>query len=696
MNTVRQITGFMLTAIHIVVFTSDLAAQEIGWTGKENHQFFDGMILNEENDKSATELKEMLDIWLEKPLCINSEEVRQLADYGLISIFQFNKLKEYRLMYGDLLSVYELKNIDGWKIDLAQKISPYVNADCQAMPSRSGYHYEKKLKHQLVLKTSFDLQKSRGYLDLTDEDGQLSSYYQGNPIRTGLRYDVSFSNRIESGFRLEKDQGEPWVLDNRLAKVTYPMVDHFSGYIKLNFKRILKTVILGDYRMVFGYGLNYSGGSMMAGSQEGLAYPAHRIRANTSVSETGYLSGASIYLQKGHFGLTGFFSYRNHSGTSVTTDSLGGKPVSFSAFDNSGLHRSISEIDRRKAISEKIYGGHLVFMNNWLKIGLISYYNELSIPIREKTEPYSLFRYSGSSNLISGLTFATWLRRIRFVSEMSISKNKGLGLIAGAELIPLDGMALIFLYRYIGRSYENLHSSGFEGGSNNQSGVRAILNMETEWGWNINLLADVSRYYWVSYQMNAPARKWHVMIMAEKTWRDRGAVYLSGKYQKSFMNPLTNGRITHPVPGTKLNFRIEGRQTVNRRVELKSRIEFNRYISPGKEDPSGWLLFQDFGYRPSGVPAHLWFRIGYFESEDYETRIYAYENDVLYDFSSFMHDGKGMRSVLMLKFSPWKWLDFWFRISTVKYLDRPAIGTGWDEIRENHLEKVELQVRVKN
>jgi len=60
------------------------------------------------------EWRELIDHWLENPLHINSEEADLLFEARLVSRHQLNKLREYRLKYGDLLSVYELSFVDGW------------------------------------------------------------------------------------------------------------------------------------------------------------------------------------------------------------------------------------------------------------------------------------------------------------------------------------------------------------------------------------------------------------------------------------------------------------------------------------------------------------------------------------------------------------------------------------------------------
>jgi len=688
----------LLTLMAFSINEAAMAQENTSKRAEENHQFFDGIVMEEEDNAPATELKEMLDLWLEHPLNVNSEEAGHLAEQGLISIFQLNKLKEYRMMYGNLLSIYELKNIDGWNLDLAQKVAPYLStgenpeAVDLSSPQRDRCH------QQLVLKTSVNPELRKGYKENGEDSIPVQPHYLGSPFRMSLRYDLTIGKLFEFGLRMEKDQGEPLMLKNELLKIEYQGVDHLSAFIKFNFRRLLKTVIIGDYRMAFGYGLNYSGGSMMSGTAEGLIYPAHRHRANTSMSESGYLRGASVYLQKGHIGLTGFISFNKFDGTSIETDTMDGKPISFSSIDISGLHRTASEISQRKLITEQIYGGHLVFMNNWLKLGLISYYSCFDIPMELHHEPYARFRFSGKSNLISGLTMAIWLRRIRVASEFSISRNKALALIAGAEFIPVNGISLNLIYRHFDRDYQNLHGSGFNSGSNNdnETGVQAVIRMETAAKWLISLIADVSETRWVSYQLNAPSRKWFAMLAAERAWRDKGGIYLYAKYRKETMkNPGEYSRVIHPVYGYRMNFRLEGRYMVLKRFTFKTRAENNLYYIQGGSYQSGWLFMQDIGYTPLHLPFHVWMRIGFFESEGYETRLYAYENDVLYDFSSFMHDGKGLRAVLLMKYSPWKWLDCWFRISSVNYRDRPVISSGWDEVEGSRLEEIEVQIRIK-
>lgn len=435
----------------------------------------------------------------------------------------------------------------------------------------------------------------------------------------------------------------------------------------------------------------------MAGKGLGLAYPSHRLRANTSMSESGFLRGIASYLCHGRKNLTLFYSSLKLDGTSIQYDTLS-NPLSFSSIDYSGLHRSANETSQRKRIAETLFGGHFIYTNNWLKLGLISYYHEMSIPVRTKPEAYAIFRYSGRTNLINGLTMAVWLRRIRFASELSISKNGGFCLVSGFEFIPVDGISIDLAYRYFSRDYQNLHGSGFQGGNNddNETGIQWHIRMETASRWLINLTADVGSNRWVTYQLPAPSRQWAALVSTERAWRDMGGIYFSARYRKMTSKPADQfTRIIHPGYQEQINLKLEGRYSVLKRFDLKTRMEMNYLRENMQPGFRGWLFFQDIGYTAVSWPMHIWLRIGFFDSEAYETRLYAYENDVLYDFSSFMHDGKGTRAVFLVKYSPYQWLDLWFRISSVNYRDRKVISSGWDEIEGNRMEEIEFQLRIK-
>lgn len=83
----------------------------------------------------------------------------------------------------------------------------------------------------------------------------------------------------------------------------------------------------------------------------------------------------------------------------------------------------------------------------------------------------------------------------------------------------------------------------------------------------------------------------------------------------------------------------------------------------------------------------------YFETGSYDSRIYAYESDVLYSFSIPAFSGKGYRFYLNLSFAASKRLTCWLRLAQTYYPDQSKIGSGLEEI--NGSRKTEVRAQLK-
>ena len=111
---------------------------------------------------SLEEWQDIIDQWLENPLCINSREADWLMEYKIINLYQLNKLKEYRLIYGDLLSVYELSFIEGWDFQTVRKVIPLVTAGI-SNETRSFKKFNPRfLRQSLILENCFQYRKKQG------------------------------------------------------------------------------------------------------------------------------------------------------------------------------------------------------------------------------------------------------------------------------------------------------------------------------------------------------------------------------------------------------------------------------------------------------------------------------------------------------------------------------------------------------
>ena len=88
-------------------------------------------------------------------------------------------------------------------------------------------------------------------------------------------------------------------------------------------------------------------------------------------------------------------------------------------------------------------------------------------------------------------------------------------------------------------------------------------------------------------------------------------------------------------------------------------------------------------------------RLMYFETDDYNSRLYAYENDVLYSFSIPVFYDKGYRYYVNLNYDLGKKLTLWARWAQFIYTERETVGSGLDEIPKNRRSEVKLQLMYK-
>jgi hypothetical protein len=107
------------------------------------------------------------------------------------------------------------------------------------------------------------------------------------------------------------------------------------------------------------------------------------------------------------------------------------------------------------------------------------------------------------------------------------------------------------------------------------------------------------------------------------------------------------------------------------------------------------MMFQDIQFHPFGKSWAVNFRYAIFSSDSYDSRLYAYENDVLYAYSipSFYYSGSRFYVNARIKLK--KGFDLWARYAVTVYSNRESIGTGYEEIAGNTKSDWKLQVRYE-
>jgi hypothetical protein len=129
-------------------------------------------------------------------------------------------------------------------------------------------------------------------------------------------------------------------------------------------------------------------------------------------------------------------------------------------------------------------------------------------------------------------------------------------------------------------------------------------------------------------------------------------------------------------------------------LKLQSRIEITKREAPLKDKESGYLIYQGFQFLPMKQPWSLSFRYLLFDTDSYDTRLYAFEQDVPYSFSVPGFSGKGSRFYVLLNSDLTKDISLILRYSQTWYSDRNVISSGPDEINGNKKSDVKVVLRL--
>ena len=251
------------------------------------------------------------------------------------------------------------------------------------------------------------------------------------------------------------------------------------------------------------------------------------------------------------------------------------------------------------------------------------------------------------------------------------------------------------MYRDYGKAYQNLYSNAFGEGSRNQGQRGIYLGMEVAPApyWNLLAYVDQFQFTWLTSQVNAPSRGHDYYLRVSHSFNRRTQAYLQFRSKTKMKNSTDAFVFSHyPIFYTKNAVRFNINYQLGWDIHCANKAEYAHYRNDDGSNEHGYFLCQDIAYKLENKPYSLTFRYAIFDAKDYNARIYAYENDVLYSFSVPALYGKGMRVYLLGKVKLFNALTLYARIGRTIYSDHDEIGSGLTLIEGNH--KTDLKVEA--
>ena len=667
----------------------------------------------------------------ENPVNLNSEEVMQLVELRLLTVFQYEALQQYRRYYGDFLFLDELEMVEGFDEQTLAIIRPVVCIGQDQSKDKITFNKMARYgKHQIVGRYEQIIEKQQGYMPIDDSAllAKPNSRYLGSPQKYQLRYTYNYRNKIRAGFVLEKDPGEMFFTDKvsdtiqKLLGNNYRRGFDFIGFhLYAKDLGIVKAAVLGDYQLSFGQGLTmWSGMSFgKAGAGSSVMKQGRSITPKASASEYAFMRGAAVTLGRGPFSGTVFYSNRWIDANISLADTIDNEAELVSSLQETGYHRTIGELQDRHAIRQRLIGGHFSYAIAHFEVGYTVHHTWLSAPLQLRPSHYNQFYFQGQRLTNQGIDFKYVKGKYAIFGEMTMNFNhdakvpepvegptqtqtivstgsttldRFAGFI-GLTVKPAGYLNFTLMYRDYGKAYQNLYSNAFGEGSRNQGQRGIYLGVEAAPApyWNILAYADQFQFTWLTSQVNAPSRGHDYYLRINHSFNRRTHAYLQFRSKTKMKNSTDGFVFTHyPILYTKNSVRFNINYQIGRDLHCSNKAEYAHYHNEDGSNEQGHFLCQDIAYKPENKPYSLSFRYAIFDANDYNARIYAYENDVLYSFSVPALYGKGMRGYLLGKWKPFKSLTIYARIGRTIYSDRDEIGSGLTLIEGNH--KTDLKV----
>ena len=654
----------------------------------------------------------------ENPVNINSEEVIQLVELHLLSMFQYEALQQYRRYYGDFLFFEELEMVEGFDEQTLAIIRPIV---CITQDQGSDKVTLKKMarygKHQIVGRYEQILEPQAGYADISDSAllAKPNSRYLGSPQKYQLKYTYNYRNKLRAGFVLEKDPGEMFFTDKVSDTIRALLGNQYRrGFDFVGFHLyakdlgFVKSAALGDYQLAFGQGLTmWSGMSFgKAGAGSSVMKQGRGVTPKGSASEYSFMRGAAVTLGCGPFSGTIFYSNRLVDANISAVDTLDNEAEFVSSLQETGYHRTIGELQDRHAIRQQVVGGHLSYAIAHFEVGYTMHHTWLSAPLQLKPSNYNQYYFQGTQLTNQGIGFKYVKGKFAVFGEGAMSMNPDstalqspvlqhfAGLV-GMTFKPAGYLNFTVLYRDYGKAYQNLYSNAFGEGSRNQGQRGIYLGVEAAPApyWNLLAYADQFQFTWLSSQVNAPSRGHDYYLRLSHSFSKRANAYLQIRSKTKMKNSTDAFVFSHyPIFYTKNSVRFNINYGLRNGLVFSNKAEYAHYRNDDGSNEYGYFICQDIAYKPENKPFSLTFRYAIFDAKDYNVRVYAYESDVLYSFSVPALYGKGMRVYLLGKWKPFGNLTLYARIGSTIYSDRDEIGSGLTLIEGKH--KTDLKIEA--
>ncbi|MBP6825462.1 MAG: helix-hairpin-helix domain-containing protein [Saprospiraceae bacterium] len=599
------------------------------------------------SESDAQVFLENLENYRSNPLDLNRASREDLIGLHVLNELQVESFLTYRTQLGPLLNDYELQAIPDWSpADIRRMLlfsKVYTGLDTRNIKIMRGLY---EGENDLLLRWG------------RPEPTNYPDTVEGGDSGFAIRYRHSFDNRLRFGFTAEKDPGEAF-----FRKSNKQGFDFYSAHFFVqNLNEHLKTFAAGDYSARFGQGLLLQTGFSPGKSAEtvSVARGGRKISPYASFGETFFFRGAAATFRWGpHIETTVLYSSRRRDGNVIAPDPTDQEfqEIIFSSLQSSGYHRTRTEIDDEKSLREQVTGFSAAYLWKSGHITVNGLYLHYDKPWNPAPAAYRLYTFRGQDLGAYSLDYAWRRRNWLFLGETARSDNGAVASINSLLFSPDRHVTVTALHRFFPKDYQSIYAQPFaeSSGAANEQGVYLGADIRYIRRWQINVYADVWRHPWLRFGVSAPSQGREFLARVLWTKSKTFSVYALWQSEIKERNSDEEG-----IPGLLENrrdrLRLHAIYKVHPSVELRSRIEWTVFRVADFARTKGFIAYQEVVFRSTGSPWSASARYAIFDTDNFDTRVFAFENDLFSAVSIPAFSGRGTRYYLNLQWRVNSWL----------------------------------------
>ena len=629
--------------------------------------------------------------FLKDQINLNTADAAELNQLHMLTALQISNFLVYRKVMGKLINLYELQAIPGWHIETIQKIAPYITVSIPMPMVKTIRGRLVNRNHSLLIRASQVPERARGYLL---DSSTAVNFYPGSAQQLLFRYAYNYKNLLQFGILAEKDAGEQFFKGKQKQGF-----DFYSAHIFARQIGLIKALAIGDYTVNMGQGLIQWQSLAFKKSADVIQIKRESavLGPYNSAGENNFHRGIGLTLEKGNWQLTVFGSYKN-SDANLVADTVQGSGDFISSLQTSGYHRTKAETADKSSQHQLAYGGNLSFQYKILHLGINAIQYTFKLPLIKAAEPYNTYALAGKRFGNYSIDYSYTFKNLHFFGEAAFTSGLDRAFINGLMISTSSRVDVSLLYRKLSKSYQSLYTTAFTESAypGNETGLYAGVSIRPNNIWRIDAYADFYKFPWLRYRVNAPNTGTDYLIQLNYKPNKQLEIYSRFHAESKAINANAELLILSPViQQPKKNWRTQINYKITSSITLRNRTELLWFDKKGMAAEQGFLIYFDFIYKPMLKPWSGSLRVQYFESEGYNSRLYAYENDVLYSFSIPVFYDKGYRYYININYDINKKISLWIKWAQTLYMNKTLIGSGLDEINGNTKSEIKLQLMYK-